>query len=169
MENWQQDWVKNVEAAATSLEKFFQDANKEIGSRALSLLELTDEMAEEIEQAIAPAIDQLEAQFIEWLDPFLEIGAELESFLYDMQWLDQISDFTDISADLNAQHPICRGCRHYHGEVYNGTPFICAMHPYGIVDGAEQCADKEASSSRYPQGVARRLPFRSTDASEDDF
>ena len=162
MENWQQDWVKNIEAAATNLEKFFQDASKEMGSRALTLLELSDEMAEEIEQAIAPAIDQLEAQFIEWLDPFLELGAELESFLYEMHWLDQVSDFTDFPAEsLSIQHPICQGCRHYHGAVYNGTPFICAMHPYGIVDGSEQCADKEA--------IARRLPFSSTESSEDDF
>jgi len=161
MENWQQDWVKNIEVAATNLEKFFQDASKEMGSRALTLLELSDEMAEEIEQAIAPAIDQLEAQFIEWLDPFLELGAELESFL-EMHWLDQVSDFTDFPAEsLSIQHPICKGCRHYHGAVYNGTPFICAMHPYGIVDGSEQCADKEA--------IARRLPFSSTESSEDDF
>lgn len=162
MENWQQDWVKNVETAATSLEKFFQDASKEMGSKALTLLELSDEMMEEVEQAIAPTIDQLETQFTEWLDPFLELGAELGTFLYDLHWMDQISDFTDFSAEsLSIQHPICEGCRHYHGEVYNGTPFICAMHPYGIVDGSELCADKEA--------IAWRLPFSSTESSEDDF
>lgn len=162
MENWQQDWVKNVETAAASLEKFFQDASKEMGSKALTLLELSDEMMEEVEQAIAPTIDQLETQFTEWLDPFLELGAELGTSLYDLHWMDQISDFTDFSAEsLSIQHPICEGCRHYHGEVYNGTPFICAMHPYGIVDGSELCADKEA--------IAWRLPFSSTESSEDDF
>ncbi|NJR41220.1 MAG: hypothetical protein HC781_23240 [Leptolyngbyaceae cyanobacterium CSU_1_4] len=162
MENWQQDWVKNVETAATSLEKFLQDASKEMGNRALTLMEISDEMAEEIEQAIAPAIEQMETQFTAWLDPFLELGAELESFLHDIQWIDEISDFTDFSAEsLSIQHPICQGCRHYHGEVYNGTPFICAMHPYGIIDGSESCADKEA--------IVWRLPFGSAEASEDDF
>ncbi|MBW4513971.1 MAG: hypothetical protein KME11_01940 [Timaviella obliquedivisa GSE-PSE-MK23-08B] len=162
MENWQQDWVKNVETAAISLERFFQDASKEMGSGALILIEFSDEVIDEIEQAIAPAIEQLESQLTEWLDPFLELGAELESFLYELQWIDQISDFTDFSAEsLSIQHPICQGCRHYHGEVYNGTPFICAMHPYGVVDGAEFCADKEA--------IVWRLPFSATDSSEDDF
>jgi hypothetical protein len=166
MENWQQDWVKSVEivveTAASNIERFFQDASKEMGSKALTLMELTDEMAEEVGQAIAPTIDQLETQFAEWLDPFLELGAEFESFLYEIHWMDQISDFTDFSAEsLSIQHPICTGCRHYHGEVYNGTPFICAMHPYGIVDGSEFCADKEA--------IAWRLPFSSTESSEDDF
>jgi hypothetical protein len=161
MENWQQDWVKNVEIAATGIEKFFQDASKEMGSRALTLIELNDEIVEEVEQAIAPVLDQLETQFTEWLDPFLELGAELGTFLSDLQWIDQISDFTDFSTDLSIQHPICEGCSHYHGEVYNGTPFICAMHPYGIVDGSESCADKEA--------ILWRLPFSSTESSEDDF
>lgn len=100
MENWQQDWVKNVETAATSLEKFLQDASKEMGNRALTLMEISDEMAEEIEQAIAPAIEQMETQFTAWLDPFLELGAELESFLHDIQWIDEISDFTDFQQSL---------------------------------------------------------------------
>lgn len=162
MENWQQDWVKNIEIAASNVERFFQDASKEISGRALTLMELTDEMAAEVGQAIAPTIDQLETQFAEWLDPFLELGAELESFLSDLQWMDQISDFTDFPGEsLSLQHPICKGCRHYHGEAYNGVPFICAMHPYGIVDGADSCADKEA--------VSWRLPSSSTEPSEDDF
>lgn len=161
MENWQQDWVKNVETAASSIERFFQDASKEMSSRALTLIELSDEMAEEVEQAIAPALDQLETQFTEWLDPFLELGTELSAFLYDLHWIDEISDFADFPTDLSVQHPICKGCRHYHGEVYNGTPFICAMHPYGIVDGSEFCADKEAT--------LWRSPFGSTESSEDDF
>jgi|GEM_PF-391090 len=166
MENWQQNWVKNVEIAAetvaSNIERFFQDVSKEMGGGALTLMELTDEVAEEVGQAIAPAIDQLETQFAEWLDPFLELGAELETFLNDLSWMDEISDFTDFPAEsLSIQHPICKGCRHYHGEVYNGTPFICAMHPYGVIDGAEFCGDKEA--------VLWRLPFGSTESSEDDF
>ena len=161
MENWQQDWVKNVETATTGIEKFFQDVSKEMGSRALTLIELSNEIVEEVEQAIAPALDQLETQFTEWLDPFLELGTELEAFLSDPYWIDQISNFTDFPIDLSIQHPMCEGCRHYHGEVYNGTPFICAMHPYGIVDGSEFCADKEAT--------LWRLPFGSTESSEDDF
>jgi hypothetical protein len=147
MENWQQDWVKAIENAASTLDKFFQDASKEV------------------EQAIAPALDQLETQVSEWLDPFLELGNdlgnEIEAFLIELQWMDGVSEFTNPGESLRSQHPICQGCRHFHGEVYNGTPFICAMHPYGIVDGAESCPDKEAFSWR--------LPSSADDASDDDF
>jgi hypothetical protein len=146
MENWQQDWARAVEAAAGSLEKFFQDASKEV------------------EQVIAPAIDQIETQVSEWLDPFLELGADLgtevEAFLLELQWMDGVSEFVDPGESVRSQHPICKGCRHFHGEVYNGTPFICAMHPYGIVDGADSCADKEAFSWR--------LPSSSGHSSDDD-
>lgn len=38
-------------------------------------------------------------------------------------------------------HPNCRDCTHYHGETYNGTAFICAMHPHGWEEG--NCPDKE--------------------------
>ena len=36
---------------------------------------------------------------------------------------------------------LCSGCLHYHGMSYNGTPFICAMHPYGPEKSG--CMDKE--------------------------
>lgn len=26
----------------------------------------------------------------------------------------------------------CRSCQNYHGENYNGTKLVCAMHPYGF-------------------------------------
>ncbi|MBR8833923.1 MAG: hypothetical protein DSM106950_07760 [Stigonema ocellatum SAG 48.90 = DSM 106950] len=37
----------------------------------------------------------------------------------------------------------CKGCRNYHGVVYNGTTFICAMHPYG--SQSQTCSDYERS------------------------
>jgi hypothetical protein len=117
MEDWQQDWAKTVEAAAQGIEKFFQEVSQDLGEATLTLMEFTDEMAEE------------------------------------MQLLDQLSDFTSPTMEpLLDQHPVCEGCRHYHGHVYNGTPFICAMHPYGIVDGADHCADKELFSGKLLPG-----------------
>ena len=40
----------------------------------------------------------------------------------------------------------CRGCTHYHGRVYSGNLFVCAMHPYGAT--GEVCLDWEADRSR---------------------
>jgi hypothetical protein len=147
MENWQQEWIRAIETAASTLDKFFQDASKEV------------------EQAIAPALDQIETQVSEWLDPFLELGNdlgnEIEAFLIELQWMEGVSEFVDPADSVRSQHPVCKGCRHFHGEVYNGTPFICAMHPYGIVDGSESCPDKEAFSWR--------LPSSADESSDDDF
>jgi hypothetical protein len=149
MEDWHQDLNKTVEAAAQSIEKFFQEMSQEVGEATQNLLEFTDEMAEEMSKAIAPALDQLEQQITGWISPFAELEAELDAFFYDTQLLDQFSDFTHPTIEpLSTQHPVCTGCRHFHGQMYNGTPFICAMHPYGIVDGSESCADKELFSGR---------------------
>jgi hypothetical protein len=149
MEDWQQDWAKTVESAANSIEKFFQDVSQDLGEATLTLMEFTDEMAEEMSKAVAPALEQLEQQVSEWLTPFAGLEAELDAFFYDAQLLDQFSDFTNPTVEpmLN-QNPVCEGCRHYHGHVYNGTPFICAMHPYGVGEGVDSCGDKELFSGR---------------------
>lgn len=42
--------------------------------------------------------------------------------------------------NLNA----CVGCRHYHGQAYNGVMFVCGMYPYGW-EGEEKCPDRESS------------------------
>jgi hypothetical protein len=153
MEDWQQDLTKTVEAAAHSIEKFFQEMSQEMGEATQNLLEFTDEMAEEMSKAIAPALDQLEQRLTDWMSPFADLESELDAFFYDTSMIDPFSEFTSSPIEpLSTQHPICRGCRHFHGQMYNGTPFICAMHPYGIVDGAERCADKELFSSRLLPG-----------------
>jgi hypothetical protein len=56
------------------------------------------------------------------------------------------SSFTSDGQAPPAQHqaPIaCNGCKHYHGAVYNGIPFVCAMHPYGVE--SDVCSDHEGS------------------------
>lgn len=37
----------------------------------------------------------------------------------------------------------CQGCSHYHGQVYGGNLFVCAMHPYGVEE--DHCADWQSS------------------------
>jgi hypothetical protein len=36
----------------------------------------------------------------------------------------------------------CQNCQHYHGETYNDTLLVCAMHPYGCK--SEICPDWES-------------------------
>jgi hypothetical protein len=49
----------------------------------------------------------------------------------------------------------CTSCRHYHGHTYNGTIFVCAMHPYG--PESEGCPDTE--EGRPDQEPSREAPF----------
>ncbi|KYC37853.1 hypothetical protein WA1_04930 [Scytonema hofmannii PCC 7110] len=39
----------------------------------------------------------------------------------------------------------CEGCKHYHGIVYNGVPFVCGMYPYGVEKNV--CQDWEENNS----------------------
>ena len=55
----------------------------------------------------------------------------------DQTETDTIED--EIEEDTD-QEPACAGCKHFHGLEYNGIPFVCAMHPYGI---EENCPDWE--------------------------
>jgi hypothetical protein len=52
--------------------------------------------------------------------------------------------YLDQSLLRQPQKPAaCDGCKHYHGNVYEGVPLICAMHPYGVE--VDRCADFENS------------------------
>jgi hypothetical protein len=63
---------------------------------------------------------------------------------------ERLSDVLDQVGRRNfpTDTPIaCNGCKNYHGAVYNGVPFVCAMHPYGVED--EVCADFESDSLKH--------------------
>jgi hypothetical protein len=55
-----------------------------------------------------------------------------------------LEPFTFVRPTPQTQKPAaCRGCKNYHGAVYNGIPFVCAMHPYGCA--LPECDDFERS------------------------
>ncbi|MCU0566310.1 MAG: hypothetical protein MUF49_06910 [Oculatellaceae cyanobacterium Prado106] len=170
MSNWQQDWMERVETTAQDIERYFQEVTREIGEVATVLLEISDEAAHEMQEAIAPSLDKLgeqfEQYFTDWIEPFLDALADQDALtLRDDHSLedsffgdDSFQSFGSLPEPMIRQHPICRGCRHYHGMIYGGTPLICAMHPYGIVDGAESCPDKELRVPQLPPDEGDRLP-----------
>lgn len=97
----------------------------------------------EIEQFTA----EVEATVTEELEEFWQeweaLWDELES---EIDWSEQFDDDSEfvitskVTPDQNT-HPACQGCHHYHGYVYGGNLFVCAMHPYGWDD--ENCPDWE--------------------------
>jgi hypothetical protein len=140
-----EDWIKAFETVADGVEQFFQDVGKEMGEAIDALLELTDEFAEELDRAISPGLDQVDNHIAEWIEPVVLALTGLESTIDHA-----VEPVTHTVEPLLNQHPICIGCRHYHGHAYNGVMLVCAMHPYGIVDGSDSCPDKEAATWRLP-------------------
>lgn len=47
--------------------------------------------------------------------------------------------YPTVNPWITDRHKVCRGCAHWHGLVYGGVQFVCAMHPYG----KEDCGDWE--------------------------
>lgn len=162
MEGWPQDLLKTLEAVTEGIEQFFEEVGKDMNDAAVALLEFTEEMAEEIERAIVPleeavpGLDQLDEQIADWFEPIWRAVMGLEATL------DRAAEpFTHTIEPLINQHTACVGCRHYHGQTYNGTVLVCAMHPYGIVDGSDQCPDKQPIAWALP-------PANPLDSSTDD-
>lgn len=157
MDDWLHDWMKAVETVSSSIGQFLDDVGKEINDAVDVFIELTDEMTDEMERAITPSLDQLDRQIDEWIEPILlafdSMGSTIDR---------AVEPVSHTVEPLLNQHPICVGCRHYHGQTYNGNMLVCAMHPYGIVDGSETCPDKEPITWSLPS--ANR-----TDSSDDPF
>ena len=38
--------------------------------------------------------------------------------------------------------PVCRTCKHHHGQIYGGVELVCAFHPYGY--SRNSCPDYQA-------------------------
>ncbi|ARV57998.1 hypothetical protein BZZ01_04510 [Nostocales cyanobacterium HT-58-2] len=46
-------------------------------------------------------------------------------------------------ADEILKPEACQGCKHYHGQIYEGNRFNCGMHPYG--PASDVCLDWQAN------------------------
>lgn len=139
MEGWQQEWVKMLETLANDMDRFFQDVAKEMADATDAFLDFSEEVAEQLHEAIAPELDKFDEQVDEWVEPILQAIAAIESAFN--QAAEPVSQTVD---PILNHHPVCTGCRNYHGQTYNGVMLICAMHPHGVDEGVETCADKEA-------------------------
>lgn len=145
MEGWQQDLVKMLEIIAIETEAFFDSVVKEVSEATEAFVEFSDEVAQQVEQIIAPAIDQIDERFADWLEPFILAITSLEEVLGEAA-----APVTHTVEPFLNQHPVCMGCRHYHGQSYGDNMFVCAMHPYGVEEGIETCPDKELISWSFP-------------------
>jgi hypothetical protein len=138
MNNWQDDWWKQIEKTAADVELFFA----EIGETTESLV---DEAAENLGSFLA----QFQGEFAEEVEDFIHnfvdvivtTRDEIDAALFN-EWDSFVDDdFTSVSyhTPSTESHPACINCANYHGQVYNGNLLVCAMHPNGYEDST--CPD----------------------------
>ena len=133
MDDWTKKFFAFCDAVSQEIEVFFTE-----------IINFT----EEIPQAFEEASQELEETFTEEMEIFFQDWEELFTILIsDVDWLEEEeednSEFfihSKVYPDEET-HPACQGCRHYHGYIYGGELFVCAMHPYGWED--ENCPDWE--------------------------
>jgi hypothetical protein len=138
MEGWSDDWMKMLETVAVEVEQFFLEATKEMTDALDAFADFSEDIAAQIENAIAPELANLDAELDPWLESILQAFTGLEASLNEAA--EPVSN--TLEPMLN-EHPACVGCRHYHGQRYGGNVLVCAMHPYGCE--TETCSDWESS------------------------
>jgi hypothetical protein len=149
MEDWHQDWSKTFETIASDIGQLFEavgrDLERDIAEAANALFSFSEEVASDVEvalyqidQVLAPKLDQLDQQLEQWVDPVLQAVWGIESTIDRA-----VEPVTHTVEPWLNQHPVCMGCRNYHGQQYGDHFLVCAMHPYGVTEGADSCSDKE--------------------------
>ena len=124
MEEWPKSIFEILESVACMVDEFF-----------VEVTEMVEVIADDLQNTVGVEIDRCLQDMFE---PIIEIYTELEEIVGET---DQV--FTYPVEPTPEKHPACIGCRHYHGQVYGGNLFVCAMHPYGWE--TEDCPDRETS------------------------
>lgn len=124
MEEWPKDIFEILESVADMVDEFF-----------LGVTDMVEIVANDVQNTVGIDIDQcLQDMF----GPISEIFADLEEMVGET---DQTYYSYPVEPTVE-KNPACVGCHHYHGQVYSGNLFVCAMHPYGWE--AENCPDWES-------------------------
>jgi len=123
MEDWSKSIFEMLESVAGIVDEFF-----------LGVTEMVEEFADELQNSVGGEIDQYLQDMFE---PIVEFYAELEEFVSETE-----QTFTHPEEPTPEEQPACKGCCHYHGQVYSGNLFVCGMHPYGWE--TEVCPDWES-------------------------
>ena len=125
MEYWSKNFFKVMGTAMLEVESFFDEMAEEISEVFDEWGKFSEEIAEEISTNVT-------IEFYPDLTP-------------DTQEEDMDYYFIDHIEPTSEEYPACRGCIHYHGQVYGGNLLVCGMHPYGVED--ESCPDWESNNS----------------------
>jgi hypothetical protein len=126
MEEWQKNIFEMLESVACMVDEFF-----------LEVTEMVEVFADDVQNTVGIDLDQ-------YLQDMFEPIAELYSELEDLVGETEQTYYSYPVEPTPETQPACVGCHHYHGQIYSGNLFVCAMHPYGWE--TEDCPDWESSS-----------------------
>lgn len=144
MKNWQDEFLATWETTVKEFEKISQDLTQLVENVGEEIVETVDYIAEQIDSYIPPEVEEF---LDELFQPFLDFEESWRGDYWENQeYDDYLSDFSDFSLNPKVEpsselYPACRGCRHYHGRIYNDHLLVCGMHPYGWDD--QNCPDWE--------------------------
>jgi hypothetical protein len=136
MADWQKDLTEMLETIANQVEEFFFDVAEEVTDAMSGFVEFSEEVSTQLNTTF---LDEVEDYITQLVSPVLEayfgVGGAIEEVT---------QPFTQTVEPLLKQHPVCAGCRHFHGQYYGESFLVCGMHPYGVEAEVETCSDKEA-------------------------
>ena len=138
MNDWQEDWWKQIEKTAAEMEEFLVDVGEATES-------LVDEVSDSVKSFVARFQSSVGVEVDSFIQDFVEVltvaGDEIDAALSEEWEFDD--DFTSISYHPPSvkNNPACINCANYHGQAYNGNLLVCAMHPQGYE--GDSCPDWE--------------------------
>ncbi|MDC0835259.1 hypothetical protein CKA32_003898 [Geitlerinema sp. FC II] len=156
MEDWTTEFWKAIDRACDEFEAWVDEANQEFEKQVDSWFATSEAISEDLYEAIAQVfpLDDMSREIDRALDDWLRVWFEIDGD-FELHWdfdnFDEDSDpFVSVTyfRPTSTFHPACRGCQHYHGQMYGESLLVCGMHPYGW-DG-ETCPDWEGYDTSFP-------------------
>lgn len=143
MNDWHDDWWKQLVKTATEVENFWAEVGE---ATELAVEEASENLSLLFEQFQADVAGELDNFVQNFVDVIITTSEEIDATIFN-EWEDFSDDnFTNISYHQPSahSHPACINCIHYHGQAYNGNLLVCAMHPFGAEDN--DCPDWEGGN-----------------------
>jgi hypothetical protein len=134
MEDWQKEFWQQLDMAGEQIGEFLVEMVHEVTEVANAVGVLSEEMTLQWREATTT----IESSVTEWVMPVVDSWLGLDGLLEETA-----DPMLQPSEPWMQQHPVCAGCRHYHGQVYGGNLLVCGMHPYGVEAGVNTCPDRE--------------------------
>ncbi len=140
MSDWQTDLRNKMEGLTQEMEAIALEVSREAIGMLDRFVTLSDDFMVDMTTTFTQD-DHTPTPITEFLD------RDLEEFLNSLlrPFVDfSIQEFNTPQNPVVQPHPLCASCENYHGQIYGGTPLVCGIHPYGIVEGQDDCADRTA-------------------------